>query len=125
MVVSGMEVDEPKPTYTSSTLSPSGITSYTEMTAVQCDTDSLNSTGTGGIRGFLGVGGSSSGGGGGSSKRKPTKPSGRSSRSTVISQQQQQLLKCHLDSVTDVAFLELPYGMIISVDRSGMVFIYQ
>jgi phosphoinositide-3-kinase regulatory subunit 4 len=124
MVVSGMEVDEPKPTYKSSALPPSGITSYTEMTAVQCDTDSLNNTGTGGIRGFLGVGGSS-GGSRGSSKRKPTKPSGKSSKSTVISQQQQQLLKYHLDSAPDVAFLELPYGMIINVDRSGMVFIYQ
>ncbi|TVY84291.1 Serine/threonine-protein kinase ppk19 [Lachnellula suecica] len=46
-------------------------------------------------------------------------------RSTVISLQQQQLLKSHLDSILDVALLESPYGMLVSVDRSGVVFIFQ
>ncbi|ODH47775.1 VPS15 protein kinase [Paracoccidioides brasiliensis] len=46
-------------------------------------------------------------------------------RSTVISLQQQQLLKSHLDSILDVALLEVPYGMTISVDRGGMVYVFQ
>lgn len=55
------------------------------------------------------------------SKVSSTKPP----RSTVISLQQQQLLKSHLDSILDVAVLEVPYGMLVSVDRSGVVFIFQ
>ncbi|CAG8954626.1 hypothetical protein HYFRA_00004546 [Hymenoscyphus fraxineus] len=56
-----------------------------------------------------------------SSKSTAVKPP----RSTVISLQQQQLLKSHLDSILDVALLESPYGMLISVDRSGVVFVFQ
>lgn len=51
--------------------------------------------------------------------------SGRPPRSTVISLQQQQLLRTHLDSILNVALLEVPYGMIVSVDRSGVVFVFQ
>ncbi|KAI9167183.1 putative serine/threonine-protein kinase VPS15 [Paramyrothecium foliicola] len=51
--------------------------------------------------------------------------SGRPPRSTVISLQQQQLLQSHLDSITDVALLEYPYMMSVSVDRSGIVFVFQ
>jgi phosphoinositide-3-kinase regulatory subunit 4 len=43
----------------------------------------------------------------------------------VISLQQQQLLRSHLDAVVDVALLESPYGMTVSVDRSGVVFVFQ
>ncbi|KAK2812896.1 hypothetical protein FQN50_000917 [Emmonsiellopsis sp. PD_5] len=68
-----------------------------------------------------------SGNGKGSAK-KPGERSGNASRpprSTVISLQQQQLLKSHLDSITDVALLEVPYGMTVSVDRGGMVYVFQ
>ncbi|KAK0643680.1 hypothetical protein B0T16DRAFT_187758 [Cercophora newfieldiana] len=51
--------------------------------------------------------------------------SSRPPRSTIISQQQQQLLKTHLDTVTDLAVLESPFTMIVSVDRGGVVFVYQ
>ncbi|KAL1969167.1 hypothetical protein VTN77DRAFT_421 [Rasamsonia byssochlamydoides] len=50
---------------------------------------------------------------------------GRLPRSTVISLQQQQLLKSHLDSILDVAVLRVPYGMTVSVDRAGMVYVFQ
>ncbi|KAE8348477.1 hypothetical protein BDV28DRAFT_143381 [Aspergillus coremiiformis] len=50
---------------------------------------------------------------------------GRLPRSTVISLQQQQLLKSHLDFIQDVAVLRVPYGMVISVDRAGMVYVFQ
>jgi phosphoinositide-3-kinase regulatory subunit 4 len=51
--------------------------------------------------------------------------SSRPPRSTVISLQQQQLLQSHMDSITDVALLEHPYMMSVSVDRSGIVFVFQ
>jgi len=127
-IVSGLEVDEAKPSYV--TTHPSqGLTIFSEKVS-HGDTESVSSTGSGGIRGFLGVGGSSSAATTtNSSGRKKgsssSSNSGRSSRSTVISQQQQQLLRSHLDTVTDVAFLEVPYGMIVSVDKGGMVFVYQ
>ncbi|KAL4746921.1 hypothetical protein BDW72DRAFT_25228 [Aspergillus terricola var. indicus] len=50
---------------------------------------------------------------------------GRLPRSTVISLQQQQLLKSHLDFIQDVAVLRVPYGMVLSVDRAGMVYVFQ
>ncbi|KAF7593096.1 Serine/threonine-protein kinase [Aspergillus hancockii] len=50
---------------------------------------------------------------------------GRLPRSTVISLQQQQLLKSHLDFIQDVAVLRIPYGMVVSVDRAGMVYVFQ
>lgn len=51
--------------------------------------------------------------------------SGRASRATVISQQQQQLLQSHMDGILDVALLEYPCTMSVSVDRSGMVLVFQ
>jgi phosphoinositide-3-kinase regulatory subunit 4 len=55
--------------------------------------------------------------------KKGTSP--RPPRSTVISLQQQQLLKSHLDIIQDVAVLRQPYGMIVSVDRAGMVYVFR
>ncbi|KAJ5813182.1 hypothetical protein N7447_010205 [Penicillium robsamsonii] len=54
--------------------------------------------------------------------RKGASP--RPPRSTVISLQQQMLLKSHLDIIQDVAVLRVPYGMVVSVDRAGMVYIF-
>ncbi|KAJ9358076.1 hypothetical protein DTO027B9_2646 [Paecilomyces variotii] len=62
---------------------------------------------------------------GGTGAKGSKKHSGRPPRSTVISLQQQQLLKSHLDSILDVAVLRVPYGMTVSVDRSGMVYVFQ
>ncbi|KAI1007864.1 Serine/threonine-protein kinase [Podosphaera aphanis] len=58
-----------------------------------------------------------------SGSTKPT--NGRPPRSTVISLQQQQLLRSHLDSILNIALLESPYNMIVSVDRSGVCFVFQ
>ncbi|KAI1334863.1 hypothetical protein F5Y15DRAFT_265589 [Xylariaceae sp. FL0016] len=55
---------------------------------------------------------------GGTRREKPP-------RHTVISQEQGQLLRSHLDSILDVAVLELPYSMTVSVDRSGVIFVFQ
>ncbi|KAI1142345.1 ARM repeat-containing protein [Hypoxylon sp. FL0543] len=53
-----------------------------------------------------------------SSREKPP-------RHTVISAEQGQLLRSHLDSILDVAVLEMPYTMTVSVDRSGVIFVFQ
>ncbi|KAJ5849564.1 hypothetical protein N7455_009420 [Penicillium solitum] len=65
---------------------------------------------------------SSSGTGSSRDTRKGATP--RPPRSTVISLQQQMLLKSHLDIIQDVAVLRVPYGMVVSVDRAGMVYIF-
>ncbi|KAL1992395.1 hypothetical protein VTN49DRAFT_4427 [Thermomyces lanuginosus] len=70
---------------------------------------------------------SGSGRGGSGSMKKGSSGSGpaRPPRSTIISQQQQQLLKSHLDTIMDVALLRAPYGMTVSVDRAGMIYVFR
>jgi len=46
-------------------------------------------------------------------------------RTSIISLAQQRLLMSHLDGVTDVAVLLSPYGMVVSVDRAGGVYVFQ
>ncbi|KAI4107672.1 MAG: hypothetical protein LQ339_002578 [Xanthoria mediterranea] len=53
------------------------------------------------------------------------KASSKQPRSTVITQEQQHLLKNHLDTIMDVALLESPVGMVVSVDRSGIIKVYR
>ena len=55
----------------------------------------------------------------------PKKAGGRPPRSTVISLEQKHLLRSHLDSILDVALIESPVGMTISVDRAGVIYIFQ
>lgn len=45
-------------------------------------------------------------------------------RSSMVNEQQQKLLKSHLDMVLDVAILEYPKKMVVSVDRSGAIFVF-
>ncbi|KXT03263.1 hypothetical protein AC578_4753 [Pseudocercospora eumusae] len=47
------------------------------------------------------------------------------SRYETIRMSAQNLLNGHLDVITDVALLERPFGMVLSADRSGQVFVYQ
>ena len=107
MVISGLDAEEGKPSFTSSQIPPS-ITLNTERlpqpgpTAPNAGPGNRTPSNT-------------------SVKRR----SGRPPRSTVISMQQQQLLKNHLDLILDVALLEVPYGMTISVDRSGVIYVFQ
>ena len=56
--------------------------------------------------------------------RKDTSSSRKGQRSSIISLQQQHLMKTHLDTIEDVALLEFPYGMVISCDRAGMVYMF-
>ncbi|KAH8594390.1 hypothetical protein B0O99DRAFT_687625 [Bisporella sp. PMI_857] len=103
MVVSGLEADEPKPNYTSTIPTASLSLNVERLPRPDPETDPKT----------------------GGASRAAKKASGRPPRSTVISLQQQTLLKSHLDSVLDIALLESPYGMVVSVDRSGVVFVFQ
>ena len=49
----------------------------------------------------------------------------KSSKSTVMSLNQQLMRRTHVDAITDIALLESPYGLIVSVDRSGCTYVFQ
>lgn len=51
----------------------------------------------------------------------PPKPS----RYDAIRLSAQHLLSGHLDKITDVSMLERPFGMVLSADRSGQIFVHQ
>lgn len=100
-IYSGLLPDDPKPTYTTShptTATTLNVERFPRQAPIAPNASS-------------------------GSKGKTT--SGRPPRTTVISIQQQQLLQSHLDSILDVVFLEYPYTMSVSVDRSGVVFVFQ
>ncbi|TEA20803.1 Serine/threonine-protein kinase VPS15 [Colletotrichum sidae] len=99
-VFSGLQVDDPKPTFTASH----------PTTAMTLNTERIPRQGPTAPNAASGAKGKAS--------------SGQPTRSSVISLQQQQLLRSHLDSITDVALLEVPYSMTLSVDRSGVVFVF-
>lgn len=60
-----------------------------------------------------------------SSAATATAAAARPPRSSIISASQGQLLRSHLDSILDIALLESPYTMSVSVDRMGVVFVFQ
>jgi phosphoinositide-3-kinase, regulatory subunit 4 len=97
MVVSGLDVEENKPTFSSAQISPSLIvtTERRSMTGSQNQKEA--------------------------SKKRAT---GRPSRQAFISLQQEKLLKNHLDAVLDVALIESPFAMVVSVDRAGCINIF-
>ncbi|KAG9231929.1 hypothetical protein BJ875DRAFT_100348 [Amylocarpus encephaloides] len=105
MIVSGLDIEEKVPTFTSANPTP----------LLVLNTESTGQPGPTAPNAAAGSRSSNT------SKSASTRPP----RSTVISLQQQQLLKSHLDSILDVALLESPYGMLVSVDRSGVVFVFQ
>ncbi|QIW98816.1 hypothetical protein AMS68_004334 [Peltaster fructicola] len=49
----------------------------------------------------------------------------KTSRYDQIRLSAQHLLNGHLDSITDIALLERPFGMIVSSNRAGQIFIHQ
>jgi phosphoinositide-3-kinase regulatory subunit 4 len=109
-VYSGLGADESRPTFTAS--HPTSTMTLNTEKVSQRSTKANNAT----------------------SATAPARDSGRSNntssgraqpRSTVISVQQQQLLRSHLDSIMDVAVLEVPYGMSVSVDRLGVIFVFR
>lgn len=107
MVISGLQVDEDQPKYT---------TSQTTQ-ALILNTERSPQPGPSAPNAAAGNKSSSSG--------TPKKAGGRPPRSTVISLEQKHLLRSHLDSILDVALLESPVGMTVSVDRAGVIYIFQ
>lgn len=97
-VFSGLQADEPKPSYTCS--NPVSMLTLTAEKFAKQNTPAANT-------------------------KSSKSAGGRTPRSTVISSQQQQLLQSHMDLITDVALLEFPYSMSVSVDRSGVVFVFR
>ncbi|KAL2754373.1 hypothetical protein ACRALDRAFT_1063232 [Sodiomyces alcalophilus JCM 7366] len=102
VVYSGLDPDEIKPAYTASH----------PTTSLTVNTERVPRGGPTAPNAGSGSKGRGSGGG------------GRPSRYTVISTHQQYLLRAHLDSITDVALLEVPYSMTVSVDRSGVIYVF-
>ncbi|KYK59601.1 phosphoinositide 3-kinase regulatory subunit 4 [Drechmeria coniospora] len=105
-IYSGLQLDEAQPSYTASQPA-AGVTLNSEKAARQ--PSSRTKANGGASAGAHGKGGGA----------------GRPPRSTVISMQQQQLLQSHVDIVLDMIVLEYPYTMSVSVDRSGIVFVFQ
>jgi phosphoinositide-3-kinase regulatory subunit 4 len=103
MIVSGFEPDEVKPQFA---VSQPGVetTVVTELSS-QPQAPAMSSRES-------------------KSSSSSKKPAPKSSRTGLISQQQQQLLKSHLDKIMDVALVEQPYGMVISADRSGVIYMF-
>jgi phosphoinositide-3-kinase regulatory subunit 4 len=107
VIVSGLDPEEAKPTFTASHPTAS-LTLNTERLPRAVPTEPNAAASSKGSSGTPG---------------KAT--NGRPARSTVISLQQQNLLKSHLDSILDIALLESPYGMTVSVDGSGCTYVFQ
>jgi phosphoinositide-3-kinase regulatory subunit 4 len=117
-IVSGQDIASDggvsgKPRYELSQLTPNLLVTTEHI-------PSGSSPATGGSGGRAG----GNGGTGGKGNNNKKVGSGRPPRSTVISLQQQRLLKTHLDFIQDVAVLRAPYGMVVSVDRAGMVYVF-
>lgn len=100
-IYSGLPLEHPKPTYTASHPT-TALTLNMERFPRQAPTAPNAGSGA-----------------------KAKSSSARPPRSTVISIQQQHLLQSHMDSILDVALLESPSTMSVSVDRSGVVFVFQ
>jgi phosphoinositide-3-kinase, regulatory subunit 4 len=60
-----------------------------------------------------------------SSKRGESKKDVPLSKYETIRLSARSLLEGHLDSITDVALVEKPFGMVVSADESGQVFVFQ
>lgn len=112
-VVSGMQPDEQRPTYEKKQSGPE--------TTIVSEKVSTATIGT-----FNAQGGASTGAQKATAPNSSAKRDGRrDAKSRNASTQQQHLLKGHLDMITDVALLEYPYGMVISADRSGVIYVFQ
>ena len=102
-VISGLEIEEEQPKYTTS--HPTTSLNITTERAAQQVPSAPNAA----------VGPSL-----GSVKSTTKQP-----RNTIMNVQQQNLLRSHMDTITDVALLESPVGMIVSVDRMGCIHVSQ
>jgi phosphoinositide-3-kinase regulatory subunit 4 len=106
-ILSGLEADDPRPVYTVSRPTTGLIINVERLPRPQPTAPNAAA---------------------GSSRSSSSNSKGqdkKASRPTVMTLHQQLLLRTHLDAITDVALLESPYGMTISVDRSGCTYVFQ
>ncbi|KAF1817401.1 phosphoinositide 3-kinase regulatory subunit 4 [Eremomyces bilateralis CBS 781.70] len=113
-IVSGHEVDAMKPGYSASQM-PNELTIITERSPVSQPRE---------VSASPSPGSSKSSKAGSSKDDGSRRTSGKLPRSSMISLQQQQLLRSHLDTITDVVLVESPFGMVVSGDRSGAVYVF-
>ncbi|KAL2120925.1 hypothetical protein VTJ04DRAFT_4952 [Mycothermus thermophilus] len=136
VVFSGLMPDEGKPSYSASHPTPSMTLNVERWPRASQPSSSGGGGGNGSSgpstptlgpmngRGSGAAAASGRGSGRSGTATSSSRKSG-SSKSSVISAEQQRLLRSHLDAVVDVAVLEAPYMMTVSVDRSGVVFVFQ
>ena len=103
MVVSGLEAEDSQPKYI--TTHPTTMLSIHSQKGTQASSGDRDA--------------------GGKGKEDAKKIKSKAPRSTVISAQQRALLKSHLDEIRDVCILERPVGMTVSVDRKGVIYVFQ
>lgn len=103
MVVSGLDAEEDQPKY-AVTHTSTTLISFVEKWPQTSNTERES---------------------GAKAKEESKKSKTKAPRSTVISAQQRTLLKNHLDEIRDVCLLEKPIGMTVSVDRTGMIYVFQ
>ncbi|MCJ1472356.1 Serine/threonine-protein kinase [Lambiella insularis] len=118
-VVSGLEVDEPQPKYLPT--HPTTTLTVNVERAAQSGPSAPNAGTGGSSRAEAGDKAKSNSG----AKRAGGSTANKQPRSAVIAAQQKGLLRRHLDVITDVAVLERPVGMTVSVDRRGCVYVFQ
>lgn len=129
-LVSGGAPDEPPPMYTYSMLGlDTRVVSEKSQSTSAADADSA-AAGSGNAIESAGVASApppqQRAGGGTSGKAVGAGAGGgKVSRYEVIRLSGRGLLRGHLEAVTDVAVLERPFGMVISADRGGRVFVHQ
>lgn len=107
MIISGLDADEEQPKYTST--HPTTTLTLNSERAPQPGPSAPNAAAGNKL----------------SLNNAAKKAGARPPRSTVISLQQQQLLRSHLDTILDVTLLESPIGMTVSVDRAGVIYVFQ
>ena len=118
VIISGLEIDGPQPKYI--TTHPTTTLALNIERGPQTGQSAPNAGVSSGKGDAADRTKGTSGGklGGTSGVNKPP-------RSVVIAAQQRDLLRRHLDVVTDVAVLERPVGMTVSVDRRGCIYVFQ
>lgn len=123
IVVSGLDTDETKPTFTTSHPTPT-LTLNTERVPVPQGKVGQESAAASGRSLAAGSSAGASVNSTVGSGKKATKVSGRTPRSTVISMQQQQLLRSHLDLILDVCFpLSLFYSCFTVRDSGRLLMV--
>lgn len=104
MVVHGLDFDEIRPSYTATSVSDALVISEKAAPPVTASAEMR-----------MEQGGTPSG--------TPSKKS-KGRAGGIVSLQQQNMLRGHKDMIMDLAILEAPYGMVVSVDRAGVAYVY-